>query len=312
MKRFGLHLIQRIRAWNLPDLLVFILLWPFLFLTSCLSPAWAVRLGKHLGTLAYYTDPRHRKVCLKNLKIAFPDLDDSERRQIGRRAFENVGKTFLEFPGLVRQKPADILRRVRFEGLENLDHALSLNKGALLLTGHIGNWELMALAYGLKRSPLAFIARPLDNVYLERWVARIRGRSGNQIIFKKGALRSVHRCLKQGVAVGFLVDQHSWPPDGILVDFFDHPACSSMAIALFAVRSGAPVVPVYTVRAPSGNDHIVIFESHLALAKTGKKDIDIRDNTQHYQKVLENVIRKYPDQWFWMHRRWKGSPTFKY
>jgi KDO2-lipid IV(A) lauroyltransferase len=225
-----------------------------------------------------------------------------------------VGRTFLEFPGLARRDPREIVRQVRFQGWEHVLDALKENRGVLLLTGHLGNWEIMALSQGFRDAPppLAFVARPLDNPYLERWVSRIRCRSGNRVIPKRGALRQVLRSLREGYAVGMLMDQRVAGSAGVKVEFFFHPAGTSAAIAYLAVRHGSPVVPVYALRDPGGYSYTVNTEPRIEVSRTGKTEYDVWETTRRCQKKLEEVIRNHPDQWFWMHRRWWGAPRVSY
>lgn len=296
------------------DRLLFLAARPFLGLFSLLPPGWAVRLGKWLGRVAFFVDARHRHISLTNLKAAFPDLGASQRWDLARRAFENLGKTFLEIPGLARQSREDITSRVRYEGPPRQEWARAQREGgALLLTGHIGNWELMAVAFGWEpEASLAFVARPLDNPSFERWLSRMRGRSGNRIIYKRGALRAVRRSLQEGRFVGLLMDQGTTGEDGVFVDFFGHPAGSQVALAFLAGRFRVPVYPVYILRDPEGTGHTVHIGPEIPVVRTGRKKSDIVENTLRFQKALEEIIRRNPEQWFWMHRRWKGSPTVSY
>lgn len=301
---------MRIKVWL--DASLFALAYPFLVGLSILPPAWIVRLGRWIGIFAFLVDARHRRVCLENLAIAFPGLSAGQRRSLTLRCFQNVAMTFLELPRLGRLPFEELLSTVRVEGLEHFERAFAKNKGLLILTGHFGNWELMALYVGIWRFPLAFVARALDNRYFDRWLNRIRSRSGNRVIPKRGALRQVLRSLRQGYGVGLLMDQRVTGKEGVFVDFFRHQAGSSAALALLACRTGAPVLPVYILREPSGLDHRMCIEPEIPLVRTGRLDRDILENTQRFQEVLERVVQEYPEQWFWMHRRWKGSPTVTY
>jgi KDO2-lipid IV(A) lauroyltransferase len=296
------------------DLLLFLLAYPILYLLSFLPPTWAVQFGKWAGALAFVVDARHRHIALVNLKAAFPDLRPSERWTIGRKAFENLGKTILEIPGLARQKREDIQSRIRYLGVDRREWIKAREEGgALLLTGHLGNWEMMALSFGWQEEAnLAFVARPLDNPYFDRWLTRLRTRSGNRIILKKGALGGVSRALRDRYFVGLLMDQGATGRDGVFVDFFGHLAGSSAALGLLASRFRVPVHPVYAIRDPSGTGQTVCIGEEIPVARTGRKRDDIMENTQRFQKVLEEIIRKNPEQWFWMHRRWKKSPTVSY
>lgn len=296
------------------DRLLFVTTYPIITLTAFLPPAWAVRIGKWLGRIAFVIDARHRHISLTNLKVAFPDLSASERWTIARKAFENLGKTFLEIPGLARQRREEIQSRVRYTGVGREEWVRARREGgALLLTGHIGNWELMALAFGWEdEANLAFVARPLDNLYFDRWLNRLRTRSGNRMIAKKGAVREISRALREGFFVGLLMDQGATGRDGVFVDFFGHLAGSNVALGYLAGRFEVPVHAVHIVRDESGPGHTVHIGPELPVARTGRKKRDVLENTQLFQKALEEIVRKHPEQWFWMHRRWKKSPTVAY
>ncbi len=292
-------------------LLLFVLAYPVLFISSFMPVVLAVSIGKWTGRLVFYLDRRHRLICLDNLKIAFPHHSGPERWTLARSSFENIGKNLMEVLGFFRQTEEELLGRVRVVGKEHYDKAVKKKKGVLLLTGHIGNWELLALSYRLISDRLAFVVRPLDNPYFDRWLFRLRTRGGNRVILKHGALLSVYRALRQKYDVGLLMDQRVSVKGsgGINVDFFNHKTGSSIALALLASRSGSSVVPIYMHREPDGIRHILCIEAEVPILPDGKKKENIVENTQRIQTALENIIRKHPEQWFWMHRRWKKSPT---
>ncbi len=305
--------IDKVKEAKPLDMIVFLLVWPLITIFSRVSPARASRIGKYAGALVFYLDERHRWVALRNLKVAFPHWRPARRWDTARRCFENVGKTFMEIPCLARRGREEIQESVNFLGWENTIRAMEKKKGVLFLTAHLGNWELMAIAQGYRANPpLSFIARPLDNPYLDLWLNRVRARSGNRIISKHGALRPVLRSLREGYAVGMLMDQSTVFTDAVFVEFFSHQAGSYAAMAHIALRTGVPVVPIYTLRDPSGVTHTVHTEPAVPPCVTGRKEHDVYTTTQQYQQVLERVIRRNPEQWFWMHRRWKGSPTVSY
>ncbi len=302
------------RMKDFADRLLFLFAYPLIFLFSFLSPQWAVRIGKWLGRLAFVVDARHRRISLTNLRAAFPDLPASQRWSLAMKAFENLGKTLMEIPGLARQGREKIQGRVRYAGPSREEWIRARRQGgALLLTGHIGNWELMALVFGWEEeADLSFVARPLDNPYFDRWLSRLRTRSGNRMITKKGALRGIRQALREGHFVGLLMDQGTTGRDGVFVDFFGHLAGSSVALAFLAGRFDVPVHPVYILRDASGPGHTVHIGPAIPVVRTGRKKQDILENTQRFQKALEEIIRRDPEQWFWMHRRWKKSPTVSY
>jgi len=282
---------------------------PLARLVALLPWRWAVAAGAVAGRLAFWLDRRHRLIAVRNLEIAFPEATADWRRQTARQCFENFGKTILELPGL-RYKPARrILERVTFEGWEHYEEARRSGKGLLLLTGHIGNWELMALAHGLRGHRLRFVARPLDNRFADRWLSELRARGGNRVIPKRGASRGVYAALKRGEVVGLLMDQAVTGSDGVFVDFFGTPAGTSKGMAVLACRLDVPVLPVYIIRGEDEVSHRVVIEPQVPVTVTGDVEKDIRENTERFQKVLEAAIRRTPSQWFWMHRRWKDSPA---
>jgi KDO2-lipid IV(A) lauroyltransferase len=291
------------------DLIVYWAALPLICLLSLLPVRWAVFLGKHAGRVAYEFDRRHRLIALRNLEIGFPESPHAWREGVARRCFENFGKTIFELPSLLHTPSERILQRVRFQGWEYYLEALKKDRGVLILTGHIGNWELMALSHGLQGHRLYFVARPLDNPYVNDWINRLRMRAGNRIISKRGALRGIYTALRRGETVGLLMDQAVTGHDGVFVDFFGHSAGSSIAMAVFACRYGVPVLPVYIVREEGDISHRVVIESPVSVTLSGNKQQDILENTQRFQHVLEDIIRRHPEQWFWMHRRWKKSPS---
>ncbi len=291
--------------------LLFVFAYPIFYLCSFIPVRLAVNIGKWAGRGAFYLDRKHRIICLDNLKLAFPDYTGAERWAIARSSFENIAKTIMEILGFDRQTDEEMMSRVRVIGKEHYDKAVKKGKGVLILTGHIGNWELMALSHKLIGQRLAFVARPLDNHYFDRWLLRLRTRSGNKVIAKHGALLGVYRSLRQQYDVGLLMDQRVSikNPGAIYVDFFNHKTGSSIALALLAARSGSPVVPIYMLREADGIRHTMCIEPEIPIFTGGSKEKNIKENTQRVQRALENIIREHPEQWFWMHRRWKRSPT---
>jgi KDO2-lipid IV(A) lauroyltransferase len=202
---------------------------------------------------------------------------------------------------------ANVDRFATFVGAEHFKAALAKGKGLLFLTSHFGNWELMALAFSLKYRPAYIVVRPLDNPFLDRLIDRIRSRGGNQLVEKKGSVRRVLRLLRQGEIVALLMDQNVDWYDGVFVPFFKDIACTNKALTVMALRTGAPVVPVYNVRQPDGR-YRVVFEPAIDMVKTGDKTRDIEENTALLNRIIENYVRRYPEQWFWVHQRWKTRP----
>jgi Kdo2-lipid IVA lauroyltransferase/acyltransferase len=274
-----------------------------------LPPGVARRLGRGLGELAYWSLPGRRRVALDNLGRAFgPRLGGEERRALARANFRHLGETTLECCRLFFG-PAGVMQdRVRLEGVENVKAALAEGHGTLYLTAHFGNWELLAACHaraGLP--PLNVVIRPLDNPFLDALVSQGRQRGELSLITKRDAVKGVRAALGRGECVGILLDQNAGR-QGVFVPFFGEVASTSRSLAVLALKTGAPVVPAFIHRLPDG-DHVITLEPPLALARTGQRDEDVVLNTARFTEVIEQRIRTHPEQWFWVHRRWKTRPA---
>jgi KDO2-lipid IV(A) lauroyltransferase len=273
-----------------------------------LPPAAGRWLGARLGGLGYWAVPGRRRVALANLERALgADLGPAERRQLARASFRHLGMTGVECCRLFFGPPGAMLRRVRVEGLEHVKAALEEGRGALFLTAHFGNWELLAAAHALGGlPPLSVVVRPLDNPFLDALVAGGRARAELRLISKRAAVNDIRTTLGRGECVGILLDQDAGR-QGLHVPFFGEPASTSRSLAVLALKTAAPVVPAFIHRLPDG-DHVVTLEPALPLARTGDVDRDVRVNTARYTQVIERHVREHPEQWFWVHRRWKTRP----
>ena len=273
-----------------------------------LPRSWALAAGKGIGALARLVLPHLRRHAQTNLQLALPQLDDNARAQIERGTFRNLGRALGEaaqFPKLNRDNIASV---VVYEGLENYLHAVAQKRGVILLTGHIGAWELSVYAHSIYGYPMSFLARRVDNPLVERLAENNRSRFGNRSIDKKGSLREVLKTLKAGGVVGILADLNSSREEGVFVDFFGLPACTTAGVATLALRTGAVVLPGYILWDEQQKIHRLCFEPEIETINTGNQKEDIVTNTARYTKVLENVIRRHPDQWLWIHRRWRTRP----
>ena len=268
----------------------------------------ALAAGRLIGLLAYAVDARHRVVARTNLRACLPEAADPRTaRRIARRAFQHFGTVAVECLLLASRRPADLDRMIVYEGLENLKAAHLEGKGVLLASAHIGNWEIAAVMQGWVGIPIAIVTRPLDNPLLERLLARGRSSSGNEIVHKRRAVRGVLKALKDGWSVAILIDQDFPESDRIFVPFLGRPAAAAPTVGLMAVRTGAPVVPVTTELLPDGRYRVHYFPA-LAPPQTGDRDADILDIMSRCTALIEQEIRRLPDQWLWMHRRWKTQP----
>lgn len=271
-----------------------------------LMPGALVRRGGTLLGLAFYAVDRvHRRVALANLATAFPARPAAERRAIARATFGHFGRLLLELLKFSTLTPQRMLELVEFEGEERVRHAYAQGRGVLIFTGHFGYWELLAIVHALRFAPMAVLARALDNSDLNALLERVRACTGNSVFYRRGAIRRVLRALEANQAVGLLIDQHLQSPDGISVDFFERPASTTSALAALALRTGAPVIPVFAVPLPRGR-YRMIYEHAVEPPRADTPDA-VREFTQRCTDVLEMYVRRHPELWLWMHRRWRDA-----
>jgi len=260
-------------------------------------------VGARLGDLAWAALPRRRTVALENLTRAFPERPAPELARVGRDSFRHLGMNFVESCVFYFRPPARLLSRVSIEGLSHFEAADALGRGMLLLTAHYGNWELLAASHALARFPLSVVMRPLDSPAFEPILERFRLRSGVELITKRRALTDIVEALRRRRMVGILLDQNASRREGVFVPFFGVPASTSKGMALIALRTGAPVLPVFIRRRPDGR-HVV----HAGAPVPVPSDGDVVAFTRAFNEAIEAAIRAAPEQWFWLHRRWKTRP----
>jgi KDO2-lipid IV(A) lauroyltransferase len=269
-------------------------------------PDALVRAGGTLLGLAFYTvDRAHRRIAERNLATAFPARPLEERRAIARAAFAHFGRLLFELLKFSTLSPEAMLARVEFDGEERSRLAYAHGKGVLFVTGHFGFWELQAMVHALHAQPITMLARALDNPHLNHLLEQIRQRTGNTVVYRRGTIRRVMRTLQAGQGVAVLIDQHIMSRDAIYVDFFECPAATTSAVAALALRTGAPVVPVFALPLPGGR-YRMIYE-HPVEPPRGDTDDAVRDFTQRCTDVLEMYVRRHPELWLWMHRRWRDD-----
>jgi KDO2-lipid IV(A) lauroyltransferase len=259
-------------------------------------------LARACGRLLDLAVPRLRRVAMRNLTMALPELSDVERRRITRGVFHSIGRLLLVFAKFPRIRSANVSEWIRLEGFEHVEEARQRGRGILFATAHLGNWELSAFAYSLLVEPMHVVVRPLDNPRLDVLVARRRALGGNGLIEKKEFARSMLKALAANQAVGILADQNSSPEAGVFVDFFGLRACASTGLARVAAHTGASVVPGFALWSEVECRYVLRFYPPLEI--TGR----VEEDTQRVQSCIESVIRQYPDQWLWIHRRWKTRP----
>jgi KDO2-lipid IV(A) lauroyltransferase len=259
--------------------------------------------GGALGRAVYVVDGFHRRIAMTNLASAFPTRSLSERRAIARAMFAHFGRLLLELIKFGMLSDEQMLARIESDGEERVQQAYANGRGVLFFTGHFGYWEMQAIAQPLRVRPVSVLARPLDNPYLHDWLERIRTRTGNSVIYRQGAIRKVMRALAANRGVALLIDQHLHSADAVYVDFFDRPAATTSALAALALRTGAPVIPVFALPLPGGRYRFV-YERPVPPPREKSPDA-IKEFTQRCTDVLEMYVRRDPALWLWMHRRWR-------
>ncbi len=276
------------------------------FCVSRLPRSVALAIGGGLGKLVFYLAPQQRELACEHLRccLTFP----SERRveAVAKQCFENLGKTVIEFMQFPRLDRAQIQRYVTFEGIEHVQQTLALGKGAIILTGHFGNWELLAASISATIAPLTPIVRELRSPRLNALVSSYREQAGYRTIDRDTGVRHALRCLKRNELLGIVADVDT-AVSGVFVDFFGRHAYTPYSPVAIALKTGAAILPTFIIRQPNGSHHAII-EPPLVLKQTDAKEKDLVANTQKFTKIIESYIRRYPTQWIWMHRRWKTQP----
>jgi KDO2-lipid IV(A) lauroyltransferase len=265
-------------------------------------------LGAQFAATAFALRPGLRSIADKNLELAFPDMAKSERRRIVRNMVRQVGWMAGEFSQLPRYSRKNIEKIVVLDGLENFQAARKLGKGVLFLTGHMSAWELAPFAHALYGNPLHFLVRPVTNSRVDALINHYRSLSGNQPVDKNRSARAILKILAQGGTVGILSDHNTAGEDGIFVDFFGIPAATTSGFARIALRTEAAVVPVFLSWDENLRKYRLRFQPAVPLVRTGDEESDVCENTARFSRIIEDYIRNHPDQWFWLHKRWKTRP----
>ena len=288
--------------------LAYALVWLVLKVVRAMPRSLARATGVMVARVLLAVTPKLRKTAEFNLRLAFPEWSEARRTETLRGMTRSLGWMAAEFAQMPRYSRENIEEVIVLDGHENFLEGLRRGKGVLFLTAHIGAWELSSYAHALYGYPLHYMARPLDNARLDALVNRYRGLSGNAPIFKNESARAMLKILKEAGTVGILADQNTMPQEGAFVDFFGTPACTTAGLARVALHTGAAVVPGYAVWDAGLGKYRLRFEPPMELVRTGDAERDIVENTQRFAKVTEEIIRKYPEQWVWVHARWKTRP----
>ena len=282
--------------------------WLVVRLLGALPRPLARGVGIVLGQMVYALHGRLRRVGMRNLEIAFPAMKTAERRRILKGVFTGLGRQLAEFCRFPKYTKENVGEVAIYDGFEHFEAARAKGKGVLFLTAHLGGWEIGAFAHSLYGNVLRIVVRPLDNPYLDRFVDHYRTLHGNSTFGKQDFARGLLGAMRAGETVGVLMDQNMTPPAGVFVDFFGQPACTAAGIARVAAHTGAAVVPGFTLWDAALRKYRIHFEPAIELTRTGDEDADAVANTAKFTKVIEDFARKYPDQWLWVHRRWKTRP----
>lgn len=290
------------------ECLEFIVVWLLVQVFALLPRDLSRSLGSFVGSVAYSILGRLRFTGQRNLELAFPAIDVAARTHLLKTLYRNLGWQMAEFCQMSRYTRADSARFLRCEGLEHYLNARDAGRGVLIVTGHLGAWELSSFYHSLMGYPMSMVIRRLDNARLDRYVNRIRCLHGNRVLHKDDFARGLIGAMRKGDTVGILMDTNMTPPQGIFVDFFGHQACTASGLARVAAKTGAAVLPGFMVWEEAEQAYVLRFGEQLALVHTDEAEADIIANTQLCTSAIESWVRRYPDQWLWVHRRWKTRP----
>jgi KDO2-lipid IV(A) lauroyltransferase len=265
--------------------------------------------GILIGVSAYALVSRLRRIGVRNLGIAFPDMPMRQRRKTILRLFVGFGRHLAEFCMFPRYTRDNARKVATYDGFENYEAARAAGRGVLLLTGHFGGWEIGSFVHSIFGNPIKIVVRRLDNPKVDALVERYRTLHGNQTFAKEDFARGLLAAMKVGETVGILMDTNMTPPQGIFVDFFGLPACTAVGVARVALRSKAAVVPAFTIWDKAFGKYRIRFDQALQLVSTGDDEADAIANTAMFNRVIEEYATRYPEQWLWVHRRWKTRPA---
>ncbi len=290
--------------WLLEAVIVLVLSFPF----AVLPCKYALKTGGFLGLLLFYAWSGRRRIAIENIEKsvrsgALPVSGPAEK--IARETFINLGKSLTEVVRIYYGLGDSLIHNVVVKGEDHYIAAKAKGKGIIIVTGHCGNWELTALAFGVKVSPGSGVARALDNPYINAMIAKIRSRYGNSLIYKKGALKAILSCLKKGGVVSILMDQAVLREEGFIIDFLGRGAWTTKMPALIARKTGAPVLPVFMSR--EGTRHVMTIYPEAPLNREEMSESALKEDTQHLSSYVDEYIREHPTEWLWIHRRWKRT-----
>lgn len=267
----------------------------------------AAAIAARLGRIGFALAGKYRNLAIANLRFAFPEKSEAEIKRLAIKVFENLGRTAAELISFPKINKSNIDDFVRIENIGMLNDALKKGKGAIVLTAHFGNWEMLALTIKVKGYPGSVVGRRLYFHKYDRYLNYLRKVNDVNVIYRDQSPRNILKVLKAGGIMGMLADQDVDSVEGVFVDFFGKPAYTPIGPAALAMASGAALVPAFIIRGEDGK-HTLMIDKPVEIADTGNREADLLTNTRRWSDVVESYIRRYPDQWVWMHRRWKTRP----
>jgi Kdo2-lipid IVA lauroyltransferase/acyltransferase len=276
----------------------------FLFVFRCIPRCVRKGLFLTIFHLFYHISTKNRLITIHNLMRSFPEKQTKEILGIAKGVYRHFAIVVAEFFDMPYINKENIHKWVDVEGLENFQEGNAKGKGLLSIVAHFGNWELMTIAGPIYLKPFDIVYRPLDNAVIDNIVEYVRTMQGNALIPKGGSGKKIMELLKDNHMIGILSDQNVATREGVFVDFFGRPACTGVGLAVMAMRSGAPILPAFMARQKSGKYKFILKPTIEAVC-TDDYDADLVVNTQRFTKIVEEVVREYPEQWFWFHQRWK-------
>lgn len=284
-------------------------IWLLLHALRILPRGAARGVGTALGAVAWHTVPRLRQVGMRNLQLAFPEWPEAKRGEVLRRVYRNLGWQLAEFcqmPKYTRDSSGEF---IRYEGLEHYLSARERGRGVMIVTGHLGAWELSSFWHSLMGYPMAMVIRRLDHAGVDGLVNGIRCLHGNRVLHKDDFARGLIGSMRKGETVGILMDTNMTPPQGVFVPYFGRLACTASGLARVARKTGAAVLPGFLLWEAAERKYVLHFGPEIEVAADGQEDEDAVTNTARFTAVIEAYVRRYPDQWLWVHRRWKTRPA---
>jgi Kdo2-lipid IVA lauroyltransferase/acyltransferase len=288
--------------------LEFAVVWVLVRLMALLPRKAARSFGAVIGWLAYWIVPRLRNVGIQNLELAFPGWEDEQVEQTLRRLYRNLGWLLAEFCQMPKYTRENSRNFLRYDGLDRYLAARDKGKGVLIVTGHLGAWELSSFYHSLMGYPMSMVIRRLDNARVDGLVNHIRCLHGNRVLHKDDFARGLLGAMRQGETVGILMDTNMTPPQGVFVPYFGKLACTASGLARVALKTGAAVLPGFMLWEESEQKYVLHFGDEIVMERTGDGEADAVANTAKCTATIEAYVRRYPDQWLWVHRRWKTRP----